>query len=162
MDSGVASDVDRAIIEAHAGDRAELIAESFARVTGGELVRPYGEILAQLWHAPAVVVAHGTEADPIFFYGNRAALDLFEMAAQEFVELPSRFSAEPEARGERARLMAQVAEKNFISNYSGVRIAKSGNRFMIDHAIVWNLLAADGAIHGQAACFEHWRPLGRS
>jgi hypothetical protein len=160
MDSDVAPDHDRAVIEAHAAAKAQLIAESFGRVTGGELVRPYGETLSQLWHAPAVVVAHGTEPDPIFFYGNRAALDLFEMTAGEFIQLPSRYSAEPEARGERARLMAQVAEENFISNYAGVRVAKSGRRFMIDHAIVWNLLAADGSLHGQAACFEHWRPIG--
>jgi len=161
MDYGVAPDRDRAIIETHAGAKTGLIPESFRRVTGGELVRPYGETLAQLWDAPAVVVAHGTEADPVFFYGNRAALDLFEMTAQEFIQLPSRRSAEPDAREERARLLAEVSEKNFISDYSGVRIAKSGNRFVIDHAIVWNLLAADGTIHGQAAYFEHWRPLGR-
>ncbi len=159
MDSDVAPD--RAIIEAHAGAKAQLIAESFGRVTGGELMRPYGETLTQLWHAPAVVVAHGTEPDPVFFYGNRAALDLFEMRADEFIHLPSRLSAEADARRERARLLAEVSEKNFISNYSGVRIAKSGRRFVIDHAIVWNLLAADGSIHGQAACFEHWEPLGR-
>lgn len=161
MDSDVAPDARRAIIEAHAGAKAALIAESFARVTGGELVRPYGDVLKQLWQAPAVVVAHGTEADPVFFYGNRAALDLFEMSAQEFVALPSRFSAEPDARADRERLLSEVAEKNFITNYTGVRIAKSGSRFVIDHAVVWNLLAADGTIHGQAACFEHWRPLGR-
>ena len=162
MDSDVAPDLDRAIIEAHAGDRIVLIAESFRRVTGGELVRPYGDILLQLWHAPTVVAAHGTEPDPIFFYGNRAALNLFEMTAEEFIRLPSRLSAELAARDERARLLAEVSERNFISNYSGIRIAKSGSRFVIEHAIVWNLLGADGSIHGQAAGFEHWRPLGQA
>lgn len=159
MDTEGAPDAARAVIEAHAGAKAGLIAQSFARVTGEELVRPYGDTLARLWHAPAVILAHGTEADPVFFYGNRTALDLFEMTAEEFVALPSRFSAEPDARSERERLLAEVAEKNFITNYSGVRIAKSGKRFVIDRATVWNLLADDGAIHGQAACFEHWRPL---
>jgi hypothetical protein len=161
MDCDVAPDLDRAIIEAHAGAKAGLIVESFRRVTGGELVRPYGETLSQLWNAPTVVVAHGTEPDPIFFYGNRAALDLFGMAAQEFIQLPSRLSAEPDARGERSRLLAEVSEKNFISDYSGIRIAKSGHRFVIERAIVWNLLALDGSVHGQAACFEHWRLLGQ-
>ena len=161
MDPAAPPDPDRTIVHAHACGREILIAESFARVTGGELVRPYGDIAQQMWDSAAVIVAHGTEPDPVFFYGNRAALDLFEMPAAEFIRLPSRFSAEPLNRQERARLLADVSARNFISNYAGIRIAKSGRRFRIERATVWNLLAVDGSIHGQAACFEHWRPLGQ-
>ena len=152
-------DPDRLVIEAHAGARIALIAESFRRVTGGDLAPPGSDIAESLWSAPAVIVAHATEADPVFFYGNRAALNLFEMSGEEFTRLPSRFSTEPLAREERARLLAQVAERNFISDYAGIRIAKSGKRFRIERATVWNLLAANGSIHGQAACFAHWTAI---
>lgn len=150
---------ERAIIAASAARREALIAESFARVTGGVLVPPGSDAGTALWALPAVVVAHGTEADPIFFYGNRAALDLFEMRADNFVRLPSRLSAEPAGREQRARLMQRVAADNFVSDYSGVRIAATGRRFRIEDATVWNLVAADGTIQGQAAVFENWTRL---
>ena len=56
-----------------------------------------------LWNAPRAIVAHGTEDDPIFFYGNRLALQLFEMSFDEFTRLPSRLSAEPLAQEARVR-----------------------------------------------------------
>lgn len=106
-----------------------------------------------------MIVAHGTEADPVFFYGNRLALDLFEMRFDDFIRLPSRFSAEPLAREARARLLARVGRDGFIDDYAGVRIASSGRRFRIEQAVVWNLLDEAGIIHGQAATFAHWVPL---
>ena len=101
-----------------------------------------------------------TQRDPVFFYGNRAALDLFEMGAEEFVSLPSRFSAEPLVREERARLLAEVSARGFIDDYSGIRIAKTGRRFRIARATVWNLVDGIGAIHGQAATFSDWLEVG--
>mgnify|MGYP003349687453 CR=1 FL=1 len=72
---------------------------------------------------------------------------------------PSRLTAEPVAREERARLLGQVTQHGHIANYAGVRIAKSGRRFRIAQAIVWNLLDEHGARCGQAAMFEHWEFL---
>lgn len=153
-------DEQRSIVEAHAGEaRIALIADSFQRLTGAALIPPDADPVAALWALPAVVVAHATEADPVFFYANRAALKLFEFTAAEFITLPSRLSAEPVARDERARLLAQVTAKGFISDYAGVRIARSGRRFTIEQATVWNLLDRDGALQGQAACFAEWTPL---
>ena len=146
-------------IEANSAGRDFLIAESFARVTGRALVPEGSDPCAALWALPAVVVAHGTQADPVFFYGNRAALELFEMRAEDFVRMPSRLSAEAAGREARARLMARVAADNFVPDYSGVRVSASGRRFRIEGATVWNLLDADGANHGQAAVFDRWTQL---
>ena len=144
------------LIESHAGAaRIDLIQESFLRVTGRPLLSR-GE---NLWSTPQVVLAHGSEADPIFFYANRMALALFEMPAGEIVRMPSRFSAEPMERDERARFLDAVSAQNYIADYSGVRISRCGSRFRIARATVWNLLDAHGAIHGQAACFGTWEPL---
>lgn len=139
--------------------RLALIADSYRRLLGQDLLIA-GENLAEaMWFAPRVIVAHGTEADPVFFYGNRMALEAFEMSFADFTRLPSRFSAEPLAREERARLLARVSRDGYIDDYAGVRISATGQRFRIAQAVVWNLIDADGVVHGQAASFTNWQPL---
>lgn len=137
--------------------RLRLIVESYRRLTGKALLdgapSDIAALRAALWDAPRAIVAHGTEADPVFFYGNRLALQLFEMSFAEFTRLPSRLSAEPLAREARDRLLAQVAQQGYVDNYSGMRIAKSGSRFMIADGTVWNLTDEGGMRHGQAAVF---------
>jgi hypothetical protein len=140
-------------------DRIALIAESFERLTEKPLINRTADIVRGLWFAPSVILAHGTEADPIFFFGNKAALDLFEMPPGDFLALPSRLSAEAAERGERARFMDRVARDGFVDDYSGIRISAGGRRFRIQNATVWNLIDAAGDIHGQAATFHHWTYL---
>jgi len=139
--------------------RLALIADSYARLLGQPLVDAQGDLAEALWQAPRVIVAHGTEADPVFFYGNRLALHTFDMDFASFTRLPSRYSAEPLARKERARLLERVSRDGFIDDYAGVRISASGKRFRIERAVVWNLVDRAGGHHGQAATFSHWQPL---
>ena len=139
----------------HAGQRLMLIAESFERLIGRPLVPGKPNVAESLWQAPFVIVAHGTEPDPIFFFGNKRALDLFDISLEAFVAMPSRLSAEEGLRIERARLMERVARDGYIDDYSGVRISATGRRFHIANATVWNIV--DGAaLHGHAAVFEDW------
>ena len=140
---------DEGVATRSAGDRLGLIASSYQHLTGAPLVAAP----AELWEAPRAVVAHGLEPDPIFFYGNRMALELFEMPAADFIRLPSRLSAEPLLRDERARLLGRVADKGFIDDYTGVRISATGRRFRIEQAVVWNLVDASGVAHAQASAF---------
>lgn len=139
---------------------AKLIVASHARVVGRPLLIPPpqdGNALWQaLWHAPRAVVAHGTQADPVFCYGNRLALELFELDFAAFTALPSRFSAEPLAREERAALLDRVTRFGFIDDYAGVRISSTGKRFRIQRATVWNLIDGEGVYRGQAATFSEW------
>ncbi|MBK9161596.1 MAG: MEKHLA domain-containing protein [Nitrosomonadales bacterium] len=137
--------------------RLRLIAESYRRLTGQPLLEvvPQEDVAlrAAMWEAPFAIVAHGTEDDPVFFYGNRLALQLFEMGFEEFSKLPSRLSAEPLAQEAREELLEQVTRQGFVAGYSGVRIAKSGRRFAISDCTVWNLTDEAGVRHGQAAVF---------
>ena len=112
-----------------------------------------------LANAPFAVVSHNTAPDPVFNYANLLALKLFEMKWQEFTSLPSRLSAESINQAERTRLLNQVSRHGYIENYSGVRIAKSGSRFMICNALIWNLISADGRYQGQAALIREWQAL---
>lgn len=141
-----------------AGSRLALIAESFARLTGHALLDA-PVTAAALWRAPMVILAHGTGADPVFFYGNALALELFELTAEALLRTPSRLSAETPDRAERARLLDEVARRGFIDDYAGVRVSSTGRRFRIEQATVWNLVDAAGGLHGQAAAFARWTRL---
>ncbi len=139
-----------------------VLLDSFARLLGRELVAREGtdkEVAARLFQSSFVVVSHGTEADPVLNYGNAAALALWEMTWDELTQTPSRLTAEPVHRDERARLLERTREEGFVDDYSGVRISKSGKRFRIERAIVWNLTDARGVPCGQAATFDQWTPL---
>jgi hypothetical protein len=140
----------------------QLLLDSFARLLGRELISRQGtaeEQAERLYHAPVVVVSHGTEADPVLNYGNAAALALWEMDLATLTRTPSRLTAEPMHRDERARLLARTARDGFVDDYSGIRISSTGKRFRIEQAIVWNLVDAAGIRHGQAATFDRWTPL---
>ena len=138
--------------------QTRIMCTSYAHWTGRQLVAAAdgnaAESVRQLWTAPFAVVAHDTQADPMFNYGNVCAQQLFGMGWREFTRLPSRLSAEPLAREERARLLARVTQHGYVDDYAGVRIAKNGTRFMIRNATVWNLMDQDGRYCGQAARFD--------
>lgn len=109
-----------------------------------------------LYEAPFAVVAHDIQADPIFGYANRMAQDVFEMSWAEMTSIPSRQSAEPVLQDERQSLLQRVHQFGFIDDYSGIRISKTGKRFWIRNATVWNLIDMNGARVGQAARFDRW------
>jgi PAS domain-containing protein len=136
-----------------------LLTLSHRRLVGTPLV-PEGRDARWLYEeAPFAVVAHDTGADPRFVYANRTAQACFEYDLDVFVGLPSRLSAEAEERAARQKLLDEVARKGFIADYRGVRIARSGRRFWIENAVVWQLIDAEGVYRGQAAAFSSWRDI---
>lgn len=114
------------------------------------------ETAKALFEASFVLASHGTELDPIFNYGNRKALELWELSWEEFTRIPSRRSAEEVVQEERDRLLAEAATKGF-SYYSGVRITSTAKRFEIQDGILWNLLDEQNQYYGQAAFFSNWK-----
>jgi hypothetical protein len=138
------------------------LARSFKHFTGRELLAGVGDavdLARKIYQAPFVLVSHGTQADPILNYGNAAALALWEMSWEELTRTPSRLTAEAPEREERARLLATATARGFIDDYSGVRITKTGRRFRITRATVWNLITEAGEPCGQAAMFSEWKFL---
>jgi hypothetical protein len=138
---------------------AERLRRTFHALTGRFLIDPAlsPEAGAEaLFHAPFVVLSHDTAPDPILTYGNQAALKLFALSWEALTHMPSRFTAEAPNRAERARLLAEVIARGFIDDYSGVRIAQTGQRFLIKQATVWNLTDEEGRPCGQAALFHEW------
>jgi hypothetical protein len=140
---------------------SDVLVSSYRRITGRSLFPGTPEIqgleLAQrLYEAPFVVVSHGTQVDPILNYGNATAQRLWELSWDELTSMPSRLTAEAPLREERARLLAAVTSRGFIDDYTGIRITRSGRRFRISRATVWNLVTLDEQPYGQAALFSEW------
>jgi hypothetical protein len=106
--------------------------------------------------SPVVVVSHGMQTDPVLNYGNRMALTLWEMTWEQLIETPSRLTAEPVNRAEREWMLEQARVRGYLDTYKGVRISRSGRRFLVEGAIVWNVLDAHRQQIGQAATFAHW------
>ena len=117
------------------------------------------KVAQRLFEAAFVLVAHGTESDPIFNYGNRKALELWQLDWEAFTSQPSRYSAEPVEQKERERMLAQAKNQGFISKYRGIRITSTGERFFIEDGIIWNVLDEEQRPCGQAATFNRWTPI---
>ncbi|MBX3236780.1 MAG: MEKHLA domain-containing protein [Nitrospiraceae bacterium] len=138
---------------------AQCLLNSYRRWIGRELtdrVGDHGFQAQALFLAPIVVVSHGLEADPVLNYGNQRALELWETTWEELVKTPSRLTAEPVNRAEREWMLEQAKTRGYIENYRGVRISRSGRRFLVERATVWNVVDATGHRLGQAATFSTW------
>jgi hypothetical protein len=127
-------------------DWPSLITAAYERAVGEPLCAP-----RELEDLPAVVLCHDTAEDPVFVFANRAARDLWEMP---LVGMPSRLTAPPEARVERAAALATGA---VVRGYSGVRVSAGGRLFRILDATVWTVTDESGQVVGQAATFERWQ-----
>jgi hypothetical protein len=132
------------------------VVESFARVTGGDLVREAGLDPALLgrsaWDGGFALLTHDTNA--ILTYANRFALDLWAMEWAAMQATPSAETAPQEDRAARAALLDEVARRGFIRNYTGRRVSRSGHFFRIENATVWTLTDEKGAGFGTGAFFR--------
>jgi hypothetical protein len=140
----------------------QYLLDSYAHWVKQELIERTGTPLEQaerLFDSTFVVASHGTEDDPILNYGNRTALNLWMMDWQQFTHTPSRLTAEPAKREERARMLEQVKTQGYHADYSGIRISSTGKRFLAERILIWNIHKPDGTIAGQGATFSTWKFL---
>jgi hypothetical protein len=138
---------------------SQLLMNSYRHWVGRDLMQREGEPEAQaqaLFLAPFVVVSHGTEEDPILNYGSHLAMTLWEMTWEELLQTPSRLTAEVVNRAEREWMLERARTRGYMDNYRGVRVSHSGRRFLIENAVVWNVIDQTGRRLGQAATFSHW------
>lgn len=140
----------------------QLLCASFKRLIKRDLLenkhRSQTEI-RQLFDAPFVLLSHDMQQDPLFNFGNRMALELFELDWQQLLQLPSRHSAEQGERKQREKYLKKVNTNDFIEHYSSIRISATGQRFVIKNAIVWNLVDENNKKQGQAAMFNDWQHI---
>ena len=138
---------------------SQLLLNSFRHWTGRELLERAGGSDYQahaLFQSPFVVVSHGVEEDPLLNYGNQLALELWEMTWEDLTQTASRLTAEPMNRAEREWMLEQARTRGYLDTYRGVRITSTGRRFLVENALIWNVVDAAGRRVGQAATFSQW------
>lgn len=145
---------------------SQIMADSYRQLLGRDSRSALGELInlsetpeelsQALFHAPFVLVSHGTQADPIFNYANQTAMELWSLSWDEFIATPSASVTEPDEIEDRALMLKQAAEQGYIDNYQGIRTAKTGKKFRIEGVRLWNLSDHLGKRCGQAATFPSW------
>ena len=138
---------------------SQLLLDSYSHWIGKDLIdrTPNAKQQARLlFEASFVVVSHGVEPDPILNYGNQTALDLWELSWDQFIKTPSRLTAEPDDRAERGNMLERAKLNGYFDGYQGVRISSTGRRFLVEQALIWNVIDPAGSPIGQAATFSQW------
>lgn len=136
-----------------------VIYRSYTFWTGNELfdgLTNESDLSRKLYHAPFVVVSHGTEEDPVFNYANLKAQEIWNMGWDEFTSMPSRFSAEPIEESKRNQLLETGRKKGITRLKQGIRINKDGRRFYIKDVVLFNLLNKNQDYCGQGAVYPKW------
>ena len=109
-----------------------------------------------LFSSDVAVLAHDNSRDPLLIYANATALRLWERPWEDMIGMPSRYTAEAEARSQRDSALQQAKQGDAFEGYSGVRVSRTGQRFMISNARIWTLWDETGRHFGQAAAFSSW------
>lgn len=103
-----------------------------------------------------VLISHGTEANPIYNFGNVAALQAF-MRSWHDLMIPSAESVVLRSQDETLRneLMQKVTDHGFVEGASGIRVRGDGKFIKLVDAVVWNCYDDDNSTYiGQAAFFD--------
>ena len=138
---------------------SQLLLDSYRHWMGKDLIARTGSLNEQarvLFEATFVVVSHGVEPDPILNYGNQAALSLWELSWNQFIKTPSRLTTSAEDCAERGRMLDRAKLDGYFEGYRGVRISSTGRRFLVEQALIWNVIDSAGSPIGQAATFSQW------
>lgn len=136
---------------------SRVLLDSYRHWTGRELLAEQGDAeqtARALFEAPFAVLSGGPQEDQVLNYGNLTTLRLWEMDWETLVRTPSRYTAEPMHRDERAVFLQRVRDHGYVDDYQGIRISSTGKRFRIEQATVWNLIDEQGRFLGQAATFK--------
>ena len=143
-------------------DIAEIVMESHEHLLGSPILvddNKFSSRSEALFNLRYAVLVHDTQPDPIFCYGNLAALKIFEYEWEGLLRVPSRKSAEQTEQSNRAKTMQKVQKTGYAESYSGVRVSSSGRRLLIQNTTIWNLIDTTQKPLGQAALIKEYRYL---
>lgn len=137
-----------------------ILLNSYSRYLGKELIFRTGNAhqdAQNLIQSEWVVLSCNADVDPVLNFANLRALQLWEW--DQMIQTKAKETAEPDERNLREQLLKQVQLNGYAENYTGVRISRTGKRFLIQKACVWNLVSNSGVYLGQSAAFKSWEYL---
>jgi hypothetical protein len=139
------------------------VVDSFLRVTGMSLTAQTGIDSSSLgrgiYFGDFALLCHRGDDGAVLNYANAFAQHLWDADWDTLVSMPSVATAPPEAVASRAKLMDKVARDNFVADYGGVRVSRTGRLFRIKNATVWRLLDETGGAFGVGAYFRDYEFL---
>jgi hypothetical protein len=104
-----------------------------------------------------VLISHGTEASPVYNFGNMACLNAFSRSWENLTCMPSRECVVSQSQDEtlRIELMKNVTDYGFVDGeYRGYRVRGDGKFIKLTECVVWNCYDDKGVYIGQAALFD--------
>ena len=117
---------------------------------GNNLINSFDECLLP-------IASH--DSNGLFNYLNKAALSLFKVTPDQVIGKSTKMTAPDSEQKERNALLNQVNSCGFIDNYKGIRVASDGTLFEIQNATIWNVLARDEELIGQAVLIYKYKML---
>jgi hypothetical protein len=141
------------------GEHVARLLAAFTRATGRDLAAEMRFDPARLgrsvWEGNFALLSHRGDPYATLNYGNRFALNLWELDWAVFTATPSAATApEGDDGKERGGMMDAVARQGYVSGYSGRRISAMGKLFIIENATIWRLVDDSGEPFGVAATFR--------
>jgi len=145
------------------GGHVARLVETFARATGRDLVADMKLDPARLgrsaWDGDFALLSHRGDGQATMNYANRFGLALWETDWAGLIRMPSEATAPAQDVAERRVMMEEMAQRGFVSGYTGRRISAKGRLFMIENVTIWKLVDAKGQPFGAAATFKTFRRL---
>mmetsp|Transcript_14710 Transcript_14710/g.23932 ORF Transcript_14710/g.23932 Transcript_14710/m.23932 type:complete len:173 (-) Transcript_14710:2202-2720(-) len=132
-----------------------LLQESYKHYTGKQLGGEEMATWEALHNSEAFVLASvGIQDDPIFNYGNRAAMNVFKLDWDEFTQFPGRYSADEENRESREKLLKMANQAEYLPDVEAIRVDAEKRRFKLVDAELFTVLSGDKQTRiGQAVWF---------
>jgi len=105
------------------------------------------------------VLSHGIQADPIYNYGNQAALTLFGHTIESLCRTPSRRSTLPTLEQNRATIIADIEKSDYGYFHNALRCSTSGKIWVMSEILYWKVYNDEGKHIGAAAFYDVSRCL---
>jgi MEKHLA domain len=100
------------------------------------------------------ILSHGIQEDPIYNYGNCAALQLFEQTLETLCQTPSRYSTVESLMEDRQQLIQNIRQMGYGTITNAVRTTSRGKLFVIPTIWIWHVYHDDGRRIGLAALYD--------
>lgn len=102
------------------------------------------------------ILSHGTQTDPIYNYGNKASLILFDQTVDNLCKTASRYSTVESLMEDREQLIQQINDSGYGTISNAVRRTLGEEKlFVIETIWIWHVYHPDdGRRIGLAALYD--------
>ncbi|CAB9507466.1 MEKHLA domain-containing protein [Seminavis robusta] len=100
------------------------------------------------------ILSHGIQEDPIYNYGNAAALELFDNTIEDLCQTPSRYSTVESLMDDREQLIQSINTFGHGTIRDATRRTTKEKLFVIATIWIWHVFDDNGTRIGLAALYD--------